>query len=222
MKITQERPAPATDLLNGSTLSGFESLGDRIGLRRIVTSSEEIPRANAEPITRATATAVIANPWVGTPTSEDLASETERIAPILAKLLTDRLIDVLGGASEIEAFGKAALVGTAGELEHGGALIHTPFFGNIMREALEGTSILCFVDGRGDAGELLRVPMWHKTAAATRTHYQTIEVQLSDAPHAGEIAIVAAASTGPRPFARIGDRTTDKPVTSEILKEIQL
>lgn len=222
MTIMQERPTAPTDLFAGSTLSGFEPLAVSIGLRRVITSSEEIPRANAEPITRATATAVIANPWVGTSTAEDLASESERIAPILAKILTDRLIEVLGGAAEVEAFGKAALVGTAGEIEHGGALIHTPFFGNIMREALEGSSILCFVDGRADAGELLRVPLWHKNAAATRTHYQTLEVQLSDAPNAGEIAIIAAASTGPRPFARIGDRTTDKPVTSEILKEIQL
>jgi hypothetical protein len=165
---------------------------------------------------------VIRNPWLGTGTDADLQPETRRIAPLLAKLLTDRLLDALGGAAAVEAFGKAALVGTGGELEHAGALVHTPYFGNLVREALGGTSIICFVDGRAEAGELLRVPMWHKTAAATRSHYQTVEVNLADAPHPDEIAIIAAASTGPRPFARIGDRTTDQPVTSEILKEIEL
>ena len=141
---------------------------------------------------------------------------------MLAKLLSDRLLQALGGAEKVEAFGKAALVGSDGELEHAGALIHTPFFGNLLREALGGTSIICFVDGRGVPGESLRVPMWHKTAAATRTHYQTLDLSLPDAPHAGEIAVIAAASTGPRPHARIGDRTTDQVITSEILKGIQL
>ena len=110
----------------------------------------------------------------------------------------------------IEAFGKAAIVGTAGEIEHGGALIHTPWFGNLMRDFLQGESIICFADVRGDAGETLVVPMWHKTAAATRSHYQTISARVSDAPRAGEIVVLAAASTGPRPHARIGDRT-DRP-----------
>lgn len=212
----------AIDLSARSTLTGYGDIAAAAGLRRVFTQFEEIPRAGAEPILRATATAVIRNPWLGTGTDADLQPETRRIAPLLAKLLTDRLLDALGGASAVEAFGKAALVGTGGELEHAGALVHTPYFGNLVREALEGTSIICFVDGRADAGELLRVPMWHKTAAATRSHYQTVEVNLADAPHSGEIAIVAAASTGPRPFARIGDRTTDQPVTSEILKEIEL
>ncbi|KWR70459.1 peptide synthetase [Arthrobacter sp. W1] len=183
---------------------------------------EELPHHELGAITRATATAVIPNPWLGTGTSQDLSKRTEAIAPLLAKLLSDRLLHALGGAEKVEAFGKAALVGSDGELEHAGALIHTPFFGNLLREALGGTSIICFVDGRGVPGESLRVPMWHKTAAATRTHYQTLELSLPDAPHAGEIAVIAAASTGPRPHARIGDRTTDQVITSEILKGIQL
>lgn len=213
---------PTVDLSTRSTLVDYADIAAAAGLRKVFTQVEEIPRDGAPAILRATATAVIANPWLGTGTDEDLQPETQRVAPLLAKLLTDRLLDALGGAEAIEAFGKAALVGTAGELEHAGALVHTPYFGNLVREALEGTSIICFVDGRGEAGELLRVPLWHKTAAATRSHYQTIEANLADAPHPGEIAVIAAASTGPRPFARIGDRTTDKPVTSEILKEIAL
>ena len=80
---------------------------------------------------------------------------------------------------------------------------------------LEGESIICFADVRGDAGETLVVPMWHKTAAATRSHYQTISARVSDAPRAGEIVVIAAASTGPRPHARIGDRKTDPTVSAE-------
>ncbi|MGP9033409.1 amino acid synthesis family protein [Glutamicibacter mysorens] len=216
------QPSQLIDLSNRSTLDAYEDLARAIGLRKISCTVEELPHHELGAITRATATAVIPNPWLGTGTSQDLSKRTEAIAPLLAKLLSDRLLQALGGAEKVEAFGKAALVGSDGELEHAGALIHTPFFGNLLREALGGTSIICFVDGRGVPGESLRVPMWHKTAAATRTHYQTLELSLPDAPHAGEIAVIAAASTGPRPHARIGDRTTDQVITSEILKGIQL
>jgi len=210
------------DLSQRSTLKDYSDIAASIGLRKLSRTVEEVPHAQLGSIKRATATAVIANPWLGTGIDHDLAERTEAIAPLLAKLLADRLLEDLGGAERVEAFGKAALVGLDGELEHAGALIHTPFFGNLLREALEGTSILCFVDGRATPGEQLRVPLWHKTAAATRSHYQSLELSLPDAPQAGEIAVIAAASTGPRPHARIGDRTTDRPVTSEILKGIHL
>jgi hypothetical protein len=210
------------DLSARSTLHAPGDIAEGIGLRKIISAVEEVARPGEAPIKRASATAVIANPWVGTDTATDLAPETERIAPVLAKLLTDRLLHSLGGAAHVEAFGKAAVVGTRGEIEHAGALIHTAYFGNLVREALEGTSILCFADSRADAGESLRVPLWHKSTAATRSHYQTLDVSLADAPHPGEIAVIAAASTGPRPFSRLGDRTTDRPVTSEILKELTL
>lgn len=214
--------AQTIDLSQRSTLGEYSDISGAIGLRKITSIIEEVPHESLGTITRATATAVIANPWLGTGTSHDLSERTESIAPLLAKLLSDRLLDALGGAEKVEAFGKAALVGLDGELEHAGALIHTPYFGNLLREALEGTSIICFVDGRATAGEQLRVPMWHKTSPATRSHYQTIELTVPDAPHAGEIAVIAAASTGPRPHARIGDRTTDRTITSEILKGITL
>lgn len=210
------------DLSTRSTLAGYADIAAATGLRKLSSTVEEVPHEKLGTITRATAMAVIANPWLGTGPDHDLSERTEAIAPLLAKLISDRLLEALGGVDRVEAFGKAALVGSGGELEHAGALIHTPFFGNLLREALGGTSIICFADGRGVPGETLRVPMWHKNAAATRTHYQTMDLFLPDAPHAGEIAVIAAASSGPRPHARIGDRTTDLPVTSEILKGIQL
>lgn len=209
-----------------STPTTFEELGAALGVRRVTLVTEEvIAEADATletPVHKAAAIAVVKNPWivdgVSTGTDADLNDATQEIAPVIAKLLADRLLETLGGAGNIEAFGKAALVGTDGELEHAGALIHTPYFGNLLREMLEGTSIICFTDGRTEPGTDVHVPMWHKTHAANRDHYQTIDVSLADAPHADEICVIAAASTGPRPFPRIGDRTTDIPVTTDILK----
>lgn len=200
----------------------FDELAWRLGARTITVQQEEILADGGEapeaPLKQAAAIAVLANPWVGTGTQADLAPAAERVAPVLAKVLTDRLLDALGPASSIEAFGKGAVVGTKGELEHAGALIHTPYFGNIMREMLEGTSVLCFSDGRSGPSATIRVPMWHKTHATSRDHYQTIDLRLTDSPKADELCVIAAASTGPRPFARIGDRRTDGAVTTEILK----
>jgi hypothetical protein len=192
------------------------------GIRKIVHYQEEVllenGRAPAVPVVRATVAAVVANPWAGTGPDTDLSPATELLAPPLARVLTGRLLDSLGGPGRVEAFGKAAIVGTAGEIEHAGALIHTPYFGNLVREFLEGSSIICFADDRAEAGQPLVVPMWHKTHAATRSHYQTITTRISDGPRADEIVVVVAASTGPRPHPRIGDRATDPAVTSAILE----
>lgn len=190
-------------------------------LRRISVYSELVLAENGaapvRPATRITAAAVVRNPWIGTGPAEDLGPAVEAMAPLLARELTDRLLACAGGPDRVEAFGKAAVVGTAGEIEHGGALIHTPYFGNLVREFLEGESIICFADARAEAGEPIVVPLWHKTHAATRSHYQTITARVADAPRADEIVVVAAASTGPRPHARIGDRSTDPSVTTELL-----
>ena len=172
------------------------------------------------PAVRATAAAVVANPWLGGRATDDLGEQVVEIAPILARKLTDLLIRELGGVDAIEAFGKAAIVGTDGEIEHGAALIHTPFFGNLVREYFDGESIICFADDRGDAGASLVVPLWHKNAAATRTHYQTITTRIGDAPRPGEIVVVLGASTGPRPHSRIGDRLTDPVVKADTIGEL--
>lgn len=195
-----------------------------IGLRKLVVHRElvvtEAGATPARPVRQATAAAVMHNPWIGTGPAHDLSADVARIAPVLARLLTDRLIAALGGADAVEAFGKAAIVGCAGEIEHGGALIHTPYFGNLMREFLNGESIICFADARADAGEPLVVPLWHKTQAATRSHYQTVTARVSDAPRADELVIIAAASTGSRPHPRIGDRTTDPAITTKTLESV--
>lgn len=195
-----------------------------LAIRKIVYYSEEILLENglspAIPAVRATAAAVVTNPWLDGTATDDLNEEVMRLAPLLARKLTDVLTKELGGVDAIEAFGKAAIVGTEGEIEHGAALIHTPFFGNLVREYLEGESIICFADDRADAGASLVVPLWHKNAAATRTHYQTITTRISDAPRPGEIVVALGASTGPRPHSRIGDRLTDPVVKADTLGEL--
>lgn len=200
-----------------------DSSDEPIGLRKLVTYRDvvvtEAGQVPARPAQRASVAAVLRNPWAGRAPLSDLAEEQRRVGPVLARLLSARLIDALGGVNEIEAFGKAAIVGTAGEIEHGGALIHTPFFGNLVREFLQGESIICFADARAEAGEELIVPLWHKNHAATRSHYQTISARVADAPRADEIVVIAAASTGPRPHPRIGDRKTDPAVTTHSLEE---
>lgn len=197
---------------------------DRIGLRKVVIHREHvITEAGVRPLrpaVQASVAAVIRNPWLGSGASHDLSFEATQIAPVLARLLSDKLLGELGGPDAVEAFGKAAIVGTSGEIEHGGALIHTPYFGNLMREFLDGTSIICFADTRAAAGDTLVVPMWHKTHAATRSHYQTTTARISDGPRADEIVIIAAGSTGPRPHPRIGDRTTDPAVSVKKLESV--
>ena len=196
----------------------------RLGPRKVIVQRDvvmtEAGVRPAQPAVQASVAAVIRNPWSGTGPDTDLGGEASHIAPELARLLSERLIAALGGPDLVEAFGKAAIVGTAGEIEHGGALIHTPYFGNLLREFLEGTSIICFADARADAGEPLVVPLWHKTHAATRSHYQTVSTRVSDGPRADEIVVIAAGSTGPRPHPRIGDRTTDPAVSLKNLESM--
>ncbi|MEU1980870.1 amino acid synthesis family protein [Nocardia sp. NPDC019395] len=194
------------------------------GIRKLTLYREEtLTEAGAAPVrpaSRASVAAVVQNPWAGTGSTTDLSNSAAELAPRLAKLLTDRLVAALGGVQRIEAFGKAAIVGADGEIEHGGALIHTPYFGNLVREFLQGQSIICFADARTDAGAELIVPMWHKEHAATRSHYQTVSARVPDAPRSDEIVVIAAASTGPRPHPRIGDRATDPVVTAQNLEAV--
>ena len=195
---------------------------DELDLRKVVVYREEVVREAGErpaaPAAQASVAAVLRNPWLGTGPSRDLSPEVLGLAPGLARVLTGHLTETLGSVDAIEAFGKAAVVGNAGEIEHGGALIHTPYFGNLMREFLGGESIICFADARAEAGTTLVVPLWHKAHAATRSHYQTVTARIPDAPRSDEIVIIAAASTGPRPHPRIGDRTTDPAVTAQKLE----
>jgi hypothetical protein len=202
----------------------LESAEARWSLRKVVLQADEAVSeygvALASPWTRVTAAAVIRNPWIGQPVDVDLQTPAREIAPRLAKLLTDRVVDHLGGAEKVEAFGKGAIVGTSGELEHGAALLHTPYFANLVREFLRGDTVIAFSDDRAEPGSALNVPLCRKDAGPTRDHFQTAIARIPDAPRPDEIVIIVAAASGTRPFPRSGDRTTDPKISAHDLQEV--
>jgi hypothetical protein len=211
--------------MTGSPLrhTDSSSIEARWRLRKIVVQAEQILSEHGVPIegaTRVTAAAVVQNPWIGNPIDSDLQTPVREIAPRLAKLLIDRITEHIGGVNRVEAFGKGAIVGTDGELEHGAALIHTPFYANLVREFLDGDTVIAFADDRGEAGTALTVPLGRKNAGPTRDHFQTVVARVADAPRADEIVVVAAVSSGTRPFPRSGDRTTDARVVSTDLEGV--
>ncbi len=182
-------------------------------LRKVILQVEDTHiegvRDVSPPMRTAIAAAVLTNPWSGQGYVENLAPEIERVAPLVAAELVPRVEQAMGGAAGIEAFGKAAVVGHDGEVEHASALIHTLRFGNRFREMAQGESFLSFSNTRGPAGIVVHVPMVHKNDRSQRSHFLTGLIQIPDAPRANEILVVIAASSSGRPFARIGHRSTD-------------
>ncbi|MFZ1528664.1 MAG: amino acid synthesis family protein, partial [Ferruginibacter sp.] len=166
-------------------------------------------RACTPPLRMIAVAAVITNPWYGRGYVEDLQPEIRRMGPALGKLLTDRLIRLAGSGDAIEAYGKAALCGTACELEHCSALIHTLRFGNFFREAVGAKTYLGFTNSRGPANTQLQIPLMDKHDAGRRSHYLTIQFSVPDAPGPDELVIALGASLGGRPHHRIGDRYQD-------------
>jgi hypothetical protein len=153
--------------------------------------------------------AVVKNPWHGRGFVEDLQPDILRMAPILGKLLTDMIVGLAGSGAAIEGYGKAAIVGVSGELEHASALIHTLRFGNFYREAVGAKTYLGFTNVRGPANTQLQIPLMDKNDAGRRSHYLTVQFAVPDAPGHDEIVVALGASTGGRPHHRIGDRYGD-------------
>ncbi|MBS1265503.1 MAG: hypothetical protein MAG471_01348 [Acidimicrobiaceae bacterium] len=182
-------------------------------VRKLVTHSEEVRieggRAADPPLLLHGVAAVIANPWAGAEFVDDLRPEILRVAPELGSLVVPRLVEVAGGGGAVEAYGKAAMVGTSGEVEHGSALIHTLRFGNVFRDAVGGTSYLSFTNTRGGPGATIAIPMMHKADPGWRSHYLTLEMTVADAPGPDEIVVAIGASVGGRPHHRIGNRYSD-------------
>ncbi len=161
------------------------------------------------PLKMIAAVAVIRNPWAGRGFVEDLKPEIHECAPGLGKLLTDMVLQAAGGGDLVEGYGKAAIVGVNGEVEHGSALIHTLRFGNFYREAVGAKSYLAFTNTRGPANASMQIPLMDKNDGGRRSHYLTIQLQVADAPAPDEIMIALGASIGGRPHHRIGDRYQD-------------
>jgi hypothetical protein len=182
-------------------------------LRKLVNFEEDVRieggRAADPPHRLFAAAAVIANPWAGRGFVADLRPEIRALAPPLGKLLTERIVALAGGADKIEAYGKAAIVGLNGEVEHASAMIHTLRFGNFYREAVGAKSYLAFTNIRGPANTQLQIPLMDKNDVGRRSHYLTIQLSIYDAPANDEIVIALGAATGGRPHHRIGDRYQD-------------
>ena len=181
-------------------------------LRKIVTFDEDIHTEGgraSDPVLRMIGVAaVVKNPWAGR-FVEDLKPEIHAYGPVLGELLTQRMIDLAGSGDAIEAYGKAAVVGLNGEIEHASGLIHTLRFGNHYREAVGAKSYLAFTNTRGGANSPIMVPLMDKNDAGRRSHYLTIQFAIPDAPRDDEIVVVLGAAMNGRPHHRIGDRYQD-------------
>lgn len=163
----------------------------------------------AQPLKLIAAVAVIKNPWAGRGFVEDLRPEIHDCAPGLGQLLTEMVLNAAGGGDKVEGYGKSAIVGVNGEVEHASALIHTLRFGNHYREAVGAKSYLAFTNTRGPANAPIQIPLMDKNDGGRRSHYLTIQLSVADAPAPDEIVVALGASVGGRPHHRIGDRYQD-------------
>ena len=181
-------------------------------IRKFVTYSENVHiegfKKTDKPLHIFAVAAVITNPWAGK-FVEDLKPEIQAFAPLLGEQLTTKILKLAGGPDQIEAYGKAAVVGTEGEIEHASALTHTLRFGNFYRNAVEAKSYLVFTNTRSPANGSIMIPLMHKHDPGQRSHYHTIQFSISDAPSANEIVIALGGANGGRPHHRIGDRYQD-------------
>lgn len=176
-------------------------------IRKLIVSVEEtrreMGREVSPPTRRALAIAVITNPYAGR-YSESL-DELIAIGDELGGLLGERCVQALGIAPEAaESYGKAAIVGEAGELEHAAAVLH-PKLGAPLRKAVQkGAALVPSAKKSGGPGTPIDVPLGHKDAAFVRSHFDAIEARVADAPRAGEILVAVAVTDSGRPFPRIG------------------
>ena len=164
---------------------------------------KEMGQAVEPPTRRAVAIAVIENPYAGR-YSESL-DELIAIGEELGALLGQKAVAALGIApGQAQSYGKAAIVGEAGELEHAAAILH-PKLGAPLRAAVEkGAALVPSAKKRGTLGTAIDVPLGHKDAAFVRSHFDAVEARVSDAPRANEIVVAVAVTDSGRPLPRIG------------------
>jgi Protein of unknown function (DUF1185). len=182
-------------------------------IRKIAVFVEEVLSEAGEPVSplvrKAAAVAVIRNPFAG--------QYIKNLAPLIAQgeelggLLARKCVEALGiDPSKAESYGKAALVGEDGELEHAAALLH-PSMGKPVREALGGgAALIPSSKMRGGLGAVLDIPLGHKDAAYVRSHFDGMTVRIADAPRANEIVVAVAVTDGGRPLPRVGGLAKDE------------
>jgi hypothetical protein len=176
-------------------------------IRKLVTAVDEVHiemgKMVTPPTRRAVAAAVIENPFAGK-FQEDLSGLTA-IGEELGDMLTRKCVEALridGGKAE--SFGKAAIVGENGELEHAAAILH-PKMGTPVRKVLSrGPALIPSAKKMGGPGTAIDVPLGHKDAAFVRSHFDAIEIRVADAPRANEIVVAIAVTDSGRPLARVG------------------
>lgn len=186
----------------------------KLEIRKIVDFVEDTliegGRAVPRPFRMAARAVVICNPWAGK-FVEDLVPTIHAYAPGLADALVPGLIAKFSSPDAIEAYGKAAVVGVNGEVEHAAGLIHTLHFGNEFRKAANANGFLPFINKRGGPGCSIAFPMTHKREEmkGTRSHFLSFEFSIPDAPGPDEIVVALGAADSGRPHHRIGDRFRD-------------
>lgn len=176
-------------------------------IRKIIVQVDEthleMGKSISPPTRRALAIAVIANPYAGR-YSENL-DELITIGEELGALLGQKCVAALGiEPSAAQSYGKAAIVGEAGELEHAAAILH-PKLGAPLRMAVEkGAALVPSAKKRGTLGTAIDVPLGHKDAAFVRSHFDAMEARVHDAPRANEIVVAVVVTDSGRPLPRIG------------------
>jgi hypothetical protein len=182
-------------------------------IRKLVVTVEETHREADEaiqpPTRKAAAIAVIGNPFAGRHV-EDLGELVE-VGAMLGRLLAERAVAALGiEGKDAQGYGKAAIVGEDGELEHAAAILH-PKLGAPVRAALEkGAALIPSAKKRGGMGAAIDVPLGHKDAAYVRSHFDAMEVRVADAPRRDEIVVAVVVTDSGRPLPRIGGLTHEQ------------
>lgn len=157
---------------------------------------------------------VISNPYAGKYV-EDLVPMT-RAGVELGKELAVRLVDLLGGPDAVQAYSKAALVGIAGELEHGSAVVHTKTFGDCLRREAHGDAGVASTEKRGGVGEPIDLSIKGKMVADQRPYHQTFTFRVADAPFPDEMVIIMAGATAGRPLSRLISREEEDEILVQI------
>lgn len=179
-------------------------------VRKIVTIVEEIyadgEKRVEKPIKKVAAIAVIKNPFAGKFVEDltPLIDYSEQIGKVLAEKAVAALSD------EVESYGKAAIVGEKGELEHAAALLH-PKLGGPLREAVGGgKALIPSAKKIGGMGCSIDIPLHYKDAAFVRSHFDAMTVSVADAPKSDEILLAVAVTNGGRPHPRVGGLTKEE------------
>jgi len=176
-------------------------------IRKLIVEVDETRIEAGRPIDpptrKALAMAVIENPYAGR-YAENL-DELIAIGEELGALLGEKCVQALGIApGAAQSYGKAAIVGEAGELEHAAAILH-PKLGAPLRKAVDkGAALVPSAKKRGGLGTAIDVPLGHKDAAFVRSHFDAMEARVADAPRANEIVVAVVVTDSGRPLARIG------------------